>query len=330
MKTINKTDSIFIAGQSGMVGSAITRKLKENGYQNLLVPSRKTLDLLDYKSTENWFKKYNPDVVILAAAKVGGIDANFKYPGDFILENLKIQTNVIDNAWKNNAKKFIFLGSSCIYPKFAQQPLKEEYLLNGPLEITNEAYAIAKIAGIKLCAALKNQYNFEAISLMPTNLFGPGDNYHPLNSHVLPSFIRKFYLAKSQKERKVICWGSGSPRREFLFVDDLADALIFVLENVSSNNRLLYNQKGQYHGILNIGTGEDITIKELANLISNEMDFDGQIHWDTGKPDGTPRKLLDVSKINELGWLASTEIKHGIKKTISSFEKDFTNKKIRE
>ena len=330
MKTINKTDSIFIAGQSGMVGSAITRKLKENGYQNLLVPSRKTLDLLDYKSTENWFKKYNPDVVILAAAKVGGIDANFKYPGDFILENLKIQTNVIDNAWKNNAKKFIFLGSSCIYPKFAQQPLKEEYLLNGPLEITNEAYAIAKIAGIKLCAALKNQYNFEALSLMPTNLFGPGDNYHPLNSHVLPSLIRKFYLAKSQKEKKVICWGTGSPRREFLFVDDLADALIFVLENVSSNNRLLYNQKGLYHGIINVGTGEDITIKELANLISNEMDFDGQIHWDTGKPDGTPRKLLDVSKISELGWFASTEIKHGIKKTISSFEKDFTNKKIRE
>ncbi len=330
MKKIKKTDSIFIAGQSGMVGSAITRKLKENGYQNLLLPSRKTLDLLDYKSTENWFKNHNPDVVILAAAKVGGIDANFKYPGDFIFEYLKIQTNLIENAWGNYLKKFIFLGSSCIYPKFAQQPLKEEYLLNGPLEITNEPYAIAKIAGIKLCAALKNQYNFEAISLMPTNLFGPGDNYHPLNSHVLPSFIRKFYLAKSQKERKVICWGSGSPRREFLFVDDLADALIFVLENVSSNNKLLYNQKGLYHGIINVGTGKDITIKELADLISNEMDFSGQIHWDTSKPDGTPRKLLDVSKINKLGWVASTDIKKGIKKTISFFDHDFINKKIRQ
>ena len=330
MKKIKKTDSIFIAGQRGMVGSAITRKLKEIGYQNLLVPSRKTLDLLDYKSTENWFKKHNPDVVILAAAKVGGIDANFKYQGDFILENLKIQNNVIENAWKKNVKKFIFLGSSCIYPKFAQQPLKEEYLLNGPLEITNEPYAIAKIAGIKLCAALKKQYGFEAISLMPTNLFGPGDNYHPTNSHVLPSLIRKFFIAKNEDLPSVTCWGTGSPKRELLYVDDLADALIFILENVSSDNKLLYDQENIYQGIINVGTGKDISIKELANTISELFKYDGKILWDQTKPDGTPRKLLDVSKINNLGWQASTSLKDGINSTIDLFKSDFLNKKVRQ
>ena len=330
MKKIKKTDSIFIAGQRGMVGSAITRKLKEIGYQNLLVPSRKTLDLLDYKSTENWFKKHNPDVVILAAAKVGGIDANFKYQGDFILENLKIQNNVIENAWKKNVKKFIFLGSSCIYPKFAQQPLKEEYLLNGPLEITNEPYAIAKIAGIKLCAALKKQYGFEAISLMPTNLFGPGDNYHPTNSHVLPSLIRKFFIAKNEDLPSVTCWGTGSPKREFLYVDDLADALIFILENVSSDNKLLYDKENIYQGIINVGTGKDITIKELVNTISELFKYEGKILWDQTRPDGTPRKLLDVSKINNLGWQASTRLKDGINSTIDHFKSDFLNKKVRQ
>ncbi len=330
MIEIKKTDSIFVAGRTGMVGSSITRKLKENGYQNLLVPSRKTLDLLDYKSTENWFKKHNPDVVILAAAKVGGIDANFRYPGDFILKNLKIQNNVIENAWKKNVKKFIFLGSSCIYPKFAQQPLKEEYLLNGPLEITNEPYAIAKIAGIKLCAALKKQYGFEAISLMPTNLFGPGDNYHPTNSHVLPSLIRKFFIAKNEDLPSVTCWGTGSPKREFLYVDDLADALIFILENVSSDNKLLYDHENIYQGIINVGTGKDITIKELVNTISELFKYDGKILWDQTRPDGTPRKLLDVLKINNLGWQASTSLKDGINSTIAHFKSDLTNNKIRQ
>ena len=330
MIEIKKTDSIFVAGHTGMVGSSITRKLKENGYQNLLVPSRKTLDLLDYKSTENWFKKNNPDIVILAAAKVGGIDANFRYSGDFILENLKIQNNVIENAWKKNVKKFIFLGSSCIYPKFAQQPLKEEYLLNGPLEITNESYAIAKIAGIKLCAALKKQYGFEAISLMPTNLFGPGDNYHPTNSHVLPSLIRKFFIAKNEDLPSVTCWGTGSPKREFLYVDDLADALIFILENVSSDNKLLYDQENIYQGIINVGTGKDTTIKELAYTIAELFKYEGKIFWDQTKPDGTPRKLLDVSKINNLGWHASTCLKDGINSTIDLFKSDFLNKKVRQ
>jgi len=330
MQKINKTDSIFIAGQSGMVGSAITRKLKENGYKNLLVPSRNILDLLDYNSTEDWFKRYNPDVVILAAAKVGGINANFKFSGDFILENLKIQTNVIENSWKNNIKKFIFLGSSCIYPKFAQQPIKEEFLLTSPLEITNESYAIAKIAGIKLCAALKKQYGFESISLMPTNLYGPGDNYHPTNSHVLPALIRKFFIAKNEDLPSVTCWGTGSPKREFLYVDDLADALIFVLENVSSDNKLLYDKENIYQGIINVGTGKDISIKELVYLISELFQYDGKIIWDQTKPDGTPRKLLDVSKINNLGWHASTSLKDGINSTIDHFKSDFLNKKIRQ
>ena len=330
MQKVNKTDSIFIAGQSGMVGSAISRKLKDNGYQNLLTPSRNTLDLLHYKSTENWFKKYHPDVVILAAAKVGGIDANFKFSGDFILENLKIQTNVIDNAWKYNIKKFIFLGSSCIYPKFAQQPIKEEFLLTSPLELTNESYAIAKIAGIKLCAALKKQYDFEAISLMPTNLYGPGDNYHPTNSHVLPSLIRKFFIAKNEDLPSVTCWGTGAPKREFLYVEDLADALLFVLENVSSDNKLLYDQKNNYQGIINIGTGKDITIKDLVNTISELFEYEGKIVWDQSKPDGTPRKLLDVSKINDLGWQASTKLKDGIISTIDHFKSEFINKKVRD
>ena len=330
MIKIKKTDSIFVAGHTGMVGSSTTRKLKGRGYSNLLLPTKKDLNLLDYNSVENWFKKNNPDIVILAAAKVGGIEANFKFPGDFILENLKIQTNVIENAWKNNVKKFIFLGSSCIYPKFSPQPIKEEYLLTSPLEVTNESYALAKIAGIKLCASLKKQYGFEAISLMPTNLYGPGDNYHPVNSHVLPSLIRKFFFAKKQNLPSVICWGTGSPRREFLFVDDLAEAIIFVIENVSTENKLLYNEKNIFEGIINIGAGKDITIHELASIISQEFNFHGEVIWDTTKPDGTPRKILDVSRINELGWFASTKIKKGIKKTINSFNEELKNQTIRE
>ena len=262
MNLIDKDDYIFIAGNNGMVGSAITRLLKKRNYKNLLTPSRDELDLLNFEAVEKWFKEYKPSSVILAAAKVGGIDANSRFPGDFILENLKIQTNVIENAWKSNIKRFLFLGSSCIYPKFSEQPIKEDYLLRGALEMTNEPYAIAKIAGIKLCSALKKQYGFDAISLMPTNLYGPGDNYHKKNSHVMPALIKKINDAKRLGISEVICWGSGNPKREFLHVDDLADAAIFVLENVSSDNKLLRDENSEYLGIINIGSGKDITIKE--------------------------------------------------------------------
>ena len=229
MKLINKDNSIFLAGHNGMVGRSIKNALLENGYHNLLLPSRKNLDLLNNDEVKSWFKKNKPEVVILAAAKVGGIEANNNYPADFLIENLKIQTNIIENAWRNGTKRLLFLGSSCIYPKMAPQPLKEEYLLSGPLETTNESYAIAKIAGIKLCDALRKQYGFDAISLMPTNLYGRGDNYNASNSHVMPALIRKFYNAKTNNNSEVSCWGNGSPKREFLCVDDLADACLFVL-----------------------------------------------------------------------------------------------------
>ena len=312
-----------------MVGSAIKRLLLERGYKNLLCPSRKELNLLEFDKVESWFKKNNPDVVILAAAKVGGIYANSKFTGDFILENLKIQNNVIEISWKYEVKRFLFLGSSCIYPKFAKQPLKEEYLLSGSLESTNESYAIAKIAGIKLCSALRNQYGFDAISLMPTNLYGHGDNYHPSNSHVLPALISKFYKAKIEGIEQVLCWGSGSPKREFLFVDDLAEACIFVLENVSNKNKNLYDLNNNFNGILNIGTGLDISIKELALLIASNIEYKGKIIWDSSKPDGTPRKLLDISKLKNLGWTAKTTLDQGIKITLKSYLRDLSNKTVR-
>ncbi len=328
MNLIKKSDRIFIAGQAGMVGSAIKRKLLKNGYSNLLLPNRKDLDLLKYNSVKDWFNANNPDVVIMAAAKVGGIQANFEFPGDFILENLKIQTNLIENSWKNNVKRFLFLGSSCIYPKFAPQPIKEKYLLTSPLEITNESYAIAKISGLKLCSSIKEQYGFDVISLMPTNLYGPRDNYHPTNSHVLPSLIRKFYNAKVNNLSNVTCWGSGSPKREFLHVDDLAEAAVHFLEKVSSNNKLLF-EESRFNGIINIGTGKDISIKELAEVIAKETEYRGQIIWDKSKPDGTPRKLLDISKANQLGWKAEIDIKNGIKLTIKSFIEELQNGSIR-
>ncbi len=326
---ISKDQRIFIAGHSGMVGSAIKRILIKRGYKNLLCPSREELDLLNFENVKDWFKKTNPDVVILAAAKVGGIYANSNFTGDFILENLKIQNNVIENSWKFKVKRFLFLGSSCIYPKLAPQPLKEEYLLTGPLERTNESYAIAKIAGIKLCAAFKNQYGFDAISLMPTNLYGYGDNYHPSNSHVIPALISKFHKAKIEALKEVDCWGTGSPRREFLFVDDLAEASIFILENVSIENENLYDFDNNFNGILNIGTGLDISIKELAVLIASIIGYEGKIIWDSSKPDGTPRKLLDNSKIKNLGWSAKTTLKKGIKLTLDSYLIDLANKTVR-
>ena len=329
MNLINKKDNIFIAGHTGMVGSAVKRCLNKNGYTNLLLPSRQDLDLLNYRSVEKWFSENNPQVVILAAAKVGGIEANSKYPADFILENLKIQTNIIENSWKKGIKRFLFLGSSCIYPKLATQPIKEEYLLTGPLEPTNEPYAIAKIAGIKLCSTLKKQYGFDAISLMPTNLYGPGDNYHLNNSHVMPALISKFYKAKANNDKEVICWGTGSPKREFLYVDDLANAILYVLENISSKNHLINDEGLSIDGILNIGTGLDISIKELAKLISSELKYEGEVIWDVTKPNGTPRKLLDVSKSRELGWTSKITLEEGIKLTIDNFVKEYENKSLR-
>jgi len=330
MSLIKKTDLIFVAGHTGMVGSSIVRELIKKGYSNLILPTRKDLDLLDSESVKNWFKRYKPNVVILAAAKVGGIAANFGNPADFILENLKIQTNVIDHSWKNNVKRFLFLGSSCIYPKLSPQPIKEEYLLTGPLEITNESYAIAKIAGIKLCASLKKQYGFDAISLMPTNLYGPGDNYNLLNSHVLPALIKRFYDAKVKNKPKVLCWGSGNPKREFLYVDDLADASIHILENISNKNEILINNKTNPYGIINIGSGKDISIKELSNLIAQEIGFEGDIEWDISKPDGTERKLLNISKANKLGWYPKTSLKEGIKKTIEIYIKELKENYVRK
>ena len=329
MTLINREDSIFIAGHNGMVGRAIKKKLEKNLYKNLLLPSRKELDLSNESLVKDWFNKYKPKVVILAAAKVGGIEANKKYPADFILENIKIQTNIIENSWKNNVKRLLFLGSSCIYPKLSPQPIKEEYLLTGPLEETNEPYAIAKIAGIKLCSSLKRQYNLDAISLMPSNLYGPGDNYHKENSHVLPALIRRIHQAKVQNKSEIICWGTGNPRREFLFVDDLAEASIFILEKVSSNNEFIKSKNKYFDEILNIGTGSDISIKNLAELIAQEFDYKGEIKWDSSKPDGTPRKLLDVSKINKLGWFAKTKLDKGIKITIKNYEKELKSKSLR-
>lgn len=329
MNLINKNNCIFLSGHKGMVGNAIKKSLLKNGYQNLLLPTREELDLLNNIEVENWFKNNKPDVVVLASAKVGGIEANKNYPWDFISENLKIQINVIENAWKNGVKRFLFLGSSCIYPKFAPQPLKEEYLLNGSLEKTNESYAIAKIAGIKLCSALNKQYGFDAISLMPTNLYGPGDNYNLENSHVMPALIRKFYEAKTKNLSEVLCWGTGSPKREFLYVNDLAEASIFVLEKISVKHNLLKNENFQNDMLLNVGTGVDISIKKLAEIIASELDYKGKIIWDTSKPDGTPRKLLDISKIMELGWKPQTPLKKGIKMTIKHYLKELESNNLR-
>ena len=329
MNLINTKDSIFIAGHTGMVGSSIKRYFHKKGYKNLILPTRNDLDLSNAQSVEKWFKNNSPEIVILAAAKVGGIEANSKYPADFILENIKIQTNIIENSWRKGIKRFLFLGSSCIYPKYAPQPIKEEYLLNGALEPTNEAYAIAKISGIKLCSALRKQYGFDAISLMPTNLYGPGDNYNLNNSHVMPALIRKFYNAKINHEKEVVCWGTGSPKREFLYVDDLAEASLFALEKISSQNELLNDKESEISGIINIGTGFDISIKDLTELIAHEFNYQGNIIWDDSKPDGTPRKLLDVSRVNSFGWVSKTSLKNGIKMTIDNFIKDYKSKTLR-
>lgn len=310
-KLINQDDHFFVAGHRGMAGSAICRAFQRSGYENLLTASRDQLDLLDLQAVQRWFAENNPTDVVLAAAKVGGIYANDIYSADFLLENLKIQTNVIETAWRSGVKRLLFLGSSCIYPKFSEQPIKEESLLTGSLEPTNEWYAIAKIAGIKLCESLKKQYGFDAISLMPTNLYGPGDNYHPENSHVLPALIRRFHEAKESGAESVTCWGTGSPMREFLHVDDLGEACVFALENwMPSPDELPY---------LNVGTGIDLSIKDLAESIAELVNFKGDIYWDQTKPDGTPKKQLSVDAFEELGWKAKITLRSGLERAYKDY-----------
>ena len=323
MNFISSNSKFVVFGSSGMAGSAICRALKGNGYNRILQPSREDLNLLNYSDVKKWFLKNEPDVVIIAAAKVGGIYANNKYPAEFLLQNLKIQNNIIETAWKRNVQKLLFLGSSCIYPKYSKQPIKEEELLTGPLEDTNQWYALAKIAGIKLCESLKKQYNFNAISLMPTNLYGPGDNYHPKNSHVLPSLIRRFVEAKVKKQKKVTCWGTGSPFREFMHVDDLGRACVFALEKweLDKDNSPKY-LNGNPIPFLNVGTGLDISIKELANLVASIVKYDGEIVWDNSKPDGTPRKLLDISRLSTLGWRSQISLEDGLQSTINLYKEE--------
>ena len=324
MELISNFDKVVVFGSSGLAGNAIYRSLIKSGYKKILKPKRKELNLLNFDEVKKWFYFKRPDIVIIAAAKVGGIHANDIYSADFILENLKIQNNIIENAWRHDVKKLLFLGSSCIYPKFAKQPISEEELLTSSLETSNQWYAIAKISGIKLCEALKKQYNFNAISLMPTNLYGPGDNYHPENSHVLASLIRRFCVAKFKNQKEVICWGTGSALREFLHVDDLASACIFALEkwdqDSSNAPKDINNNPLRF---LNIGTGKDISIRELADLISQIVGFNGKIVWDSSKPDGTPKKQLDVSRINNLGWRSKISLEKGLKETIKNFQDNY-------
>ena len=298
-----KTARIFVAGHRGLAGSAIVRKLQAEGYSNLVMASRQALDLRKQTDVADFFAKERPEYVFLAAAKVGGILANNSYPAEFLHDNLEIQTNVIHSAWKHGARKLLFLGSSCIYPKFAPQPIREESLLTGELEPTNDAYAIAKIAGIKMCQAYHKQYGFRAISLMPTNLYGPGDNFDLQGSHVLPALLRKFHEAAAAGAPEVTVWGTGSPRREFLHVDDLAGAAVFLMENYESPE------------ILNVGTGEDLTIRELAEMMARVTGFRGGLAFDHSKPDGTPRKILDVARIHALGWKARTPLEEGVAAT---------------
>lgn len=296
----NKTSKVYVAGHRGLVGSAIVKKLLQLGFTNLILKTHKELDLTRQSDVESFFAAEKPEFVILAAAKVGGIHANNTYPAEFISINLQIQTNVIHSSYINGVKKILFLGSSCIYPKIAPQPITEEALLTGPLEPTNEWYAVAKIAGIKMCQAYRLQYNWDAISGMPTNLYGPNDNFHPENSHVLPALMRRFHEAKVSGAKEVVVWGTGSPLREFLHVDDLADAVVFMMEKYS----------GLVH--INVGSGQEVTIKELAELVKEVVGFEGELVWDAAKPDGTPRKLMDSSKLADLGWVPKVSLKDGL------------------
>lgn len=314
---MKKSDKIFVAGHRGLVGSAIKRELEVQGFTNILVKTHQELDLTDSAAVAEFFEKEKPDFVILTAAKVGGILGNNTYPVEFFTENMKIQLNVIENSFKNNVKKLLFLGSSCIYPKNAPQPMKEEYLLSSQLEKTNEMYALAKISGLKLCAAYNREYGTDYISVMPCNLYGLNDNYDLKNAHVLPMLVRRFHEAKVNNQSEVVVWGTGMPKREFMYAGDLAKAVVFLLENKSAS------EIGEF---INIGTGEEITILELAELIKEVVGFKGRIVFDTSKPDGTMRKLMDVSRINNLGWHAQTSLKDGIKLVYEDF---LNNRNIR-
>jgi GDP-L-fucose synthase len=313
---IHKTSRIYVAGHRGLVGSAVVRSLSSQGYQNLILRTHEELDLTDQLAVRRFFEAAQPEVVIMAAARVGGIHANNSRPALFIRDNLLIQDNVIDAAHRSGVGKFVFLGSSCIYPKLAPQPIKEDYLLTGPLEPTNQWYAIAKIAGVKMCQAYRREFGFSAISLMPTNLYGPGDNFDLENSHVLPALIRRFHEAKVRGDESVTIWGTGTPRREFLHVDDLADAVLYLLH--------------AYDGepIVNVGWGEDVTIRELAELVMSVIDYRGRLNFDTTKPDGTPRKLLDVSRLRELGWQPKIPLKLGIESTYGWFVEHSTEARL--
>jgi len=308
---MKKDAKIYVAGHRGLVGSAIMKKLKKEGYNNLVYRTSSELDLRRQEKVEEFFKIEKPEYVILAAAKVGGIQANDTYSAEFLYDNLMIETNVIDAAYQNDVKKLLFLGSSCIYPKFADQPMKEDYLLSGKLESTNEGYAVAKITGIKLCEHYNKQYGTNFISAMPTNLYGPNDNFDLETSHVLPALIRKFHEAKVNDEDEVVIWGTGKPKREFLHVDDLADSLLFLMNNYSGDQ------------FVNVGVGKDISILELAELIKDIVGFEGEIINDLSKPDGTPRKLLDVTRLNDLGWEAKISLEEGIKDTYQWFKENY-------
>ena len=304
---MEKDAKIYIAGHRGLVGSALLRKLEREGYSNIIYRSSAELDLRRQERVESFLKLARPEYVVLAAAKVGGIEANQRYSADFLYDNLMIQTNVIDSAYRNGVKKLLFMGSSCIYPKYARQPIKEESLLSGKLEPTNEAYAIAKIAGLKMCRHYNQQYGTCFIAVMPSNLYGPGDNFDPDRSHVLPALLRKIHQAKVENQKEVVVWGSGTPRREFLHVDDLAEALLFLIKI------------GHSAQLVNIGVGKDITIRELAMMIKKIVGFKGGIVYDRTKPDGTPRKLLDISRLKQLGWQAKISLEQGIKQTYQSY-----------
>jgi GDP-L-fucose synthase len=306
--TLTQNARIYVAGHRGLVGSAVVRSLQRQAFDNLLVRSRQDLDLTEQTAVRQFFEETRPQAVIMAAARVGGIHANNSHPAGFLRDNLLIQDNVIDAAYRYGVDKFVFLGSSCIYPKMAPQPIKEDYLLTGPLEPTNEWYAIAKIAGIKMCQAYRREYGFNAISLMPTNLYGPGDNFDLQSSHVLPALIRKFHEAKGRGDKSVDIWGTGTPRREFLHVDDLADAVVYLLRNYDGEP------------IVNIGWGEDVTIRELAEIVMSAIGYTGELAFDLTKPDGTPRKLLDVSRLHGLGWRPCISLKEGIAATYTWFK----------
>lgn len=308
---MKKTSKIYVAGHNGLVGSAIVRLLKKKGYKNLVLRTRKELDLIDQKKVADFFKKEKPEYVFLAAAKVGGIVANQNMPASFIHENLAVQNNIIHEAYLSGVKKLLFLGSSCIYPKFAPQPIKEEYLMTGPLEPTNRNYALAKIAGIFMCQSYNRQYGTNFISVMPTNLYGPNDNFDPINSHVLPALIQRFHEAKKVGAKEVVMWGTGSPKREFLHVDDLADACFFLMQKYNNSE------------IVNIGTGTDLSIKSLSEKVKKIIDYRGKIVWDKTKPDGTPRKLLSVNKLHRLGWKHKVDLDSGIKETYEWYKKNY-------